>query len=450
MADVIVRKSRSRKRTVVQHVRHSPYRSLYVGACALALLAAYGASQTPKEVPAPAPVAVEAKPERPLVTPTLTQYRLQRGDTLMSILTGTGVPETEAQQALNAMHEVYNPKLVGKGQKVAIEIDASEEDPTVPALSSLSLPLSKTTTVELERAQDGSFKAQKIEKPTVKVMSRLKGTINGSFYRSAQNLGLSANAIAELVKAYSYDVDFQRDVKAGDKMDVLVEQTKTNDGVLVATGNVVFANLDLGERQIAIYRYTDAKGRSDYFNAKGESLKKALLKTPINGAQITSGFGMRMHPLLGYSKMHKGVDFGAAQGTPIYAAGDGVIESAGWSGGYGNLVVLKHTAKYSTAYGHASRIAKGIKPGIRVRQGQVIAYVGSTGQSTGPHLHYEVRANNEQVNPGNIKFKTGLALAGMDLKKFKAGVESVNASLGIAKPKTADVKPVKKLVKKKA
>lgn len=438
---------------ITQRLRHSPYRSLYVGACALALLSAYGYGMMQASTPATpeVTVAVDAKPERPLVTPSLTQYRLQRGDTLMSILTGKGVDETEAQEALDAMHEVYNPKLVGKGQKVAIEIDASDEDPTVPILSSLTLPLSKTTTVELERAEDGSFKAQKIEKPTVQVLSRLRGTVNGSFYRSAQNLGLSQAAIAELVKAYSYDIDFQRDLKAGDKLEVVVQQTKTTDGIVVKNGAVVYANLDLGERKVPIYRYEDAKGRADYFNAKGESLRKALLKTPINGAQVTSGFGMRTHPIMGYSKMHKGVDFGAAQGTPIYAAGDGTIASAGWSGGYGNLVVIKHTDKYSTAYGHASRIAKGIKPGMRVRQGQVVAYVGSTGQSTGPHLHYEVRLNGEQVNPKNIKFKTGTALAGADLKKFKAGVESVNATLGIAKPKAADAKPAaKKQVKKKA
>lgn len=435
---------------IVQRFRHSPYRALYVGACSLALLVSYSA-WTSKTDPLPraASVAAAAKPERPLVTPSLTQYRIERGETLMSILTGSGVEATEAQQALDAMHAVYNPKLVSRGQKIAIEIDASQEDPTVPSLSSLSMPLSKTTTVTLERGEDGSFKAQKIEKPTVKALSHLRGSIHGSFYRSAQKLGLSQAAIAELVKAYSYDVDFQRDVKAGDTMHVLVEQTKTTDGLVVSTGSVVYANLDLGERQIPIYRYADAKGNADYYNAKGESLKKALLRTPINGAQITSGFGMRMHPLLGYSKMHKGVDFGAATGTPIYAAGDGTVKSAGWSGGYGNLVVLKHTAKYSTAYGHASRIAKGIVPGAKVRQGQVIAYVGTTGQSTGPHLHYEVRAGDDQVNPSNIKFKTGTALAGADLKKFKASVSSAQAVLGIPKKPVAETKPATKRAKKK-
>jgi murein DD-endopeptidase MepM/ murein hydrolase activator NlpD len=440
---------------ITKRLVRSPYRALYVGACSLALLVGYSAAHfTTETAPTPtavqvAPLAEAPKPERPLVTPSLTQYRVQRGETLMSILTGRGVEETEAEAALDAMHSVYNTKTLGRGQKLAIEIDASEEDPTVPSLSSLSMPLSKTTTVKLERSQDGSFKAQKIEKPTVKALSRLKGTINGSFIRSAQNLGLSQSAIAELVKAYSYDVDFQRDLKAGDKLEVVLEQTKTTDGIVVSNGGVVYANLDLGERQIPVYRYVDAKGRADYFDAKGQSLKKALLKTPINGAQVTSGFGMRTHPILGYSKMHKGMDFGAATGTPIYAAGDGVVESAGWSGGYGNLVVLKHTAKYSTAYGHASRIASGIKEGARVRQGQVIAYVGSTGQSTGPHLHYEVRMDGGQVNPSNIKFKTGTALAGADLKKFKATVSSVDALLG-KKTKTANAKPAaKKAVKKK-
>ncbi len=428
-------------------------RSFYLGACAFAVLAGYGLAHHQAQhtrLTATPVVMVTPKPERPLVTPTLTQHRLDRGDTLMSILTDTGLPAAETAAALDAMHSVYNPRNVTHGQNIAIAIDPSASDPTVPVLSSLSLPLSKTTTVRLDRVGDGAFTAKKIEKPTVKSLARLRGTVRGSFYRSAQRLGLSQASISELVKAYSYDVDFQRDLKAGDTLEVVVEQTKTVDGTAISTGGIVYANLDLGERTLPIYRYTDRNGRSGYYDAKGQSLKKALLRTPINGAQITSGFGMRMHPLLGYSKMHKGMDFGASTGTPIYAAGDGTVASAGWSNGYGNLVVINHTAKYATAYGHASRIASGIRPGARVRQGQVIAYVGSTGQSTGPHLHYEVRVNGQQVNPSNIKFKTGTALAGADLKTFKTRTASVHALLGGTKPKAEAPKGAsKKSLKKK-
>jgi murein DD-endopeptidase MepM/ murein hydrolase activator NlpD len=210
---------------------------------------------------------------------------------------------------------------------------------------------------------------------------------------------------------------------------VLVERLQLEDGTVVGYGNVLYANLDLGDRSLPVFRYKDKGGNVDYYNAKGESLRKALLRTPINGARITSGFGMRMHPLLGYSKMHRGVDFGALAGTPIYAAGDGVIDMAGANGSYGNYVRIKHDGKYSTAYAHASRIAAGIKKGVKVKQGQVIAYVGSTGRSTGAHLHYEILAGNDQINPSGVKFKTGSTLSGKDLAAFKSQVSSVQAQL---------------------
>ncbi|NBX04387.1 MAG: M23 family peptidase, partial [Alphaproteobacteria bacterium] len=253
--------------------------------------------------------------------------------------------------------------------------------------------------------------------------------INSSLYETGIDGGLPPALINELINAYSYDVDFQREIKKGDVMDVLYERIQTKDGKSVGNGNVVFANLELGDRTLKIYRYVGKDGTADYYNEKGESVRKALLRTPINGAKITSGFGMRNHPILGYSKMHRGVDFGAPTGTPIYAAGDGAVEFVGVKGGYGNYVKLKHNNQYSSAYAHVSRFAAGISPGKKVKQGQIIAYVGTTGASTGPHLHYEIMAKNEQVNPANVKFKTGNVLAGKDLLAFRATMQKVEKQL---------------------
>ncbi len=268
-----------------------------------------------------------------------------------------------------------------------------------------------------------------VEAPLQRRTVTARGSITSSLYETGIQLGIPANMLAELIRVYSYDVDFQRDIKRGHTLEAVFERMQTEEGEIAGYGNLLYAQLTLGQRALPLYRYTDKSGNTDYYNAKGESLRKALLRTPINGAKITSGFGMRMHPLLGYSKMHRGVDFGAATGTPIYAAGDGVVVMAGVKGTYGNYVQIKHNDKYSTAYAHASRIARGVKVGGRVKQGQVIAYVGTTGRSTGPHLHYELIASGAQVNPASVKFKTGNTLGGKELASFKTKVAQVQALL---------------------
>jgi murein DD-endopeptidase MepM/ murein hydrolase activator NlpD len=235
--------------------------------------------------------------------------------------------------------------------------------------------------------------------------------------------------INEVINALSYDVDFQRDIHEGDEIDVVFERLHTDKNVTAGYGKILYISLKLDDRELTLYRHISKEGFAGYYNAKGESVKKALLKTPINGAHITSSFGMRMHPLLGYTKMHKGIDFGALTGTPIYAAGDGIIEEAGRKGGYGNYVRVKHSSSYATAYAHTSRFAKGIKVGIKVKQGQVIAYVGSTGSSTGPHLHYEIIQNGSPVNPSGVKFRTGQTLAGRDMAEFKKILQKVKTAL---------------------
>lgn len=375
------------------------------------------------------PIANEASVAPKIITPEKKQLKIASGDTLIGLLTDTGVSLDEAHEAVDAIRQIYDPRRINRGQNVAVSLDASDEDPTVPSIASLTMPISSTATLELKRRENGKFVVKKVEVPVTEHTTYRKIPIKGSFYETAASAGLTSGVIAELIKAFSYDVDFQRDIKQGHSLEVVLDEMKTEDGRTVSAKNLRFASLNLGKKKVAVYRYTDKSGYTAYYNADGESLKKALLRTPINGARISSRFGMRKHPVLGYSKMHRGVDFAAPTGTPIYAAGDGVVDFAGWKNGYGNFVKLKHNGKYATGYGHASRIAKGIKPGVRVKQGQVIAYVGSTGRSTGPHLHYEVMVGGAQVNPSGVQFKTGNTLAGVDLRVFKRQVDEVHAMM---------------------
>ena len=230
-----------------------------------------------------------------------------------------------------------------------------------------------------------------------------------------------------MIRAFSFDVDFQRELQPGDRFALLYETLHEHDGQLAKPGDLLYAELVLSGKPIGIYRFTPESGITDYFTADGRSVRKSLLRTPIDGARISSGYGMRRHPILGYSKMHRGVDFAAPTGTPIYAAGHGTVEKAARFGGYGKYVRIRHNGSYKTAYAHLSRYGRGIKAGARVKQGQVIGYVGSTGRSTGPHLHYEVISNGKQVNPRSIKLPAGERLKGADLKAFQEARERIDA-----------------------
>jgi murein DD-endopeptidase MepM/ murein hydrolase activator NlpD len=255
------------------------------------------------------------------------------------------------------------------------------------------------------------------------------GTIRSSLYEAAVDAGVPLPVLQEMTRAFSYDVDFQREVQPGDTFEVLFENIADKKGNVVANGAVIYAAMTLSGHKLRVYRFVPDGGFADFFNPAGQSVKKALLRTPIDGARLTSGFGARMHPILGYTRMHRGVDFGAMQGTPIMAAGDGIVEKAGHDSGYGNLVLLRHNGNYETAYAHMSRFASGIKIGARVRQGQVIGYVGMTGLATGPHLHYEIRIGGTQVNPLSVKMAPGRNLAGGELRAFGAVAEEVDRQL---------------------
>ena len=272
----------------------------------------------------------------------------------------------------------------------------------------------------MQREDDGSYTTEQIKRQLTDGFARAKGTINSSLFLDAAQAGVPAPIIIEMIRMFSYSVDFQREIHPGDKFEVFFDRKYDKSGKAVKEGDISYASLTILGKAHKLWRYKMADGGWDYFDEKGRSMKKFLMRTPVDGARISSSFGMRKHPILGYTKFHEGVDFAAPKGTPIYAAGNGKVEIAGWVRGYGNFVRLKHANGYETGYGHMSAFARGIHPGVRVHQGEVIGYVGSTGRSTGPHLHYEISIHGKKVNPLGIKVPTGTQLAGKELKKYQA------------------------------
>ncbi len=332
------------------------------------------------------------------------------GDTLMDVLLGLGVEQIEAHNAVEALRDVYNPRQIRAGQ----DMDVMLQD---GALYGMMLRTAPGERVDVATGDDG-FTARVVEMPLTATQVAAEGEITSSLYQAAVDAGVPPAVLADMIRAYSFDVDFQREIKVGDSFAILYEEHVDEDGNVVRYGSPTYAVLRVSGATLPIYRYTPESGFADYFNDLGESVRKALLRTPVDGARITSGFGMRDHPLLGYSRMHKGVDFGAAAGTPILAAGDGTIEFIGRNSGYGNYVRIRHNDTYKTAYAHMQGFASGLGQGSRVRQGQVIGYVGSTGMSTGPHLHYEVMVHDEQINPLDVKLPSGEKLGGTELAAF--------------------------------
>jgi len=292
-------------------------------------------------------------------------------------------------------------------------------------------------------------KVDKDDKDAHRALKGFKGTINRSLYADAKAAGVPDAVILSLIKMYSWNVDFQREIHSGDKFEVMYEEYKTADGKTVRGkgGNIVYAKLTLNGADMPFYRFEDSHGDADYYDNDGRSAKKPLMKTPVDGARLSSGFGMRQHPVLGYSRKHMGVDFAAPRGTPIYAAGDGTIAKIGPFSSYGNYIRIRHRQGLETAYAHMNRFKAGLRGGSRVKQGEVIGYIGTTGRSTGPHLHYEVIVGNLQVNPRSVKLPTGRDLKGWELKSFqrivaqnKSNFKSLGPATTVAENRTGDRK----------
>jgi len=382
---------------------------------------------------APEPAATPPAPAAPADTAFSAAVqqiiKVEKGDTLMSVLSDAGIPKDEAHAAIAALSSTFSPRALKPGQPIRLMLasddpaeasgETTQEQPGLH-LVALTLEPSVERKLELTRDQAGNFSVQSKNVPLAIETTRAAGVIQSSLFEAGQAEGVPVAIMTEMIRAFSYDVDFQRDLQPGDRFEIVYDRYLNDAGDLAKTGNIAFASLTLSGRELRLYRYSLPDGRVEWFNPKGDSVRKALLRTPIDGAKITSGFGMRLHPILGYSRMHKGIDFGAPMGTPIFAAGDGVIAQIGPYAGYGNYVRIKHNATYGTAYAHISRFAGGLRVGSRVRQGQVIAYVGMTGEATGPHLHFEVLINGKQINPQSVKLPTGEKLQGKELKSFLA------------------------------
>lgn len=346
-----------------------------------------------------------------------------QGDTLMDMLTGAKVPRNEASGAIAALRKVYDPRKLQVGQQVTVLFEPRRGG--TKRFVGLEFVPDVVRSVSVERKGDATFVSSEIEKPVERRPAAAQGVIRSSLFEAGSTAGVPLPVMMALIRNYSYDIDFQRDLQPGDRFEVLYERLMTADGETAGEGDVLYAALVLSGKEYAIFRHKTRDGRIDYYNREGESIRRSLLRTPIDGARITSGFGMRHHPILGYSKMHKGMDFGAPPGTPIYAAGRGVIEEVGPRGAYGNYIRIRHNTEIATAYAHLSRFAKEMRRGARVDQGDVIGYVGTTGRSTGPHLHYEVLKTGQQVNPRSIDLPTGEKLQGREMQAFEQTVRSL-------------------------
>jgi len=352
---------------------------------------------------------------------------VEQGDTLLRLLTGAGIERGEARKAIKALKKEYSPRDLKPGQAVRLALaadalgGATKLQDTPLRLISLSLQQDPARDIYVVRNRENErFVAKAIDRPLTREIVGGSAVINSSLFAAGTEAGAPALVMAELIRAFSYDVDFQREVRKADDFELLYESQFDKTGALAETGSVIFASLNLSDRPHDLYRFTPESGIPDYFDAQGRSARKSLLRTPIDGARISSLYGMRKNPVLGFSKMHRGLDFAAVRGTPVYAAGDGLVERAGRWDSFGNYVRIRHNGKYQTAYAHMDRIAKGITKGTRVKQGDVIGYAGSSGRSTGSHLHYEVLVNEEQVNPLKLELASGELLQDEDLERFMA------------------------------
>ncbi len=373
---------------------------------------------------------------------------LDAGDTLAGALESAGISNDDANAAIAALGKVHNARSLKAGQVFDVTFknvaaqpsaDAADDDSKDSTTQLLSIKFSPTVDHEITiaRAADGTFQATDAVKQLVSHVHRAGATIDGSLYLSAMRAGIPTDIVGEMIKMFSYKVDFQRDVHPGDSFEVYYDYYYTPEGLPARQGNISYAMMKLGGKEMVLYRYQSSPNDPpEYFDANGESVKGMLMKTPVDGARITSGFGMRYHPVLGFTRMHKGIDFGVPVGTPVMAAGAGTVIFEGWSNGYGRFMKISHGNGYSTAYGHLSRFASGLHVGSHVRQAQVIAYSGNTGLTTGPHLHYEIAINNQQVNPLKVKIAQGRKLAGKDLRAFQAERLHIDDKLASTKLET--------------
>ena len=343
-----------------------------------------------------------------------TKHKINSGETFDKILESYSIEKSEIIKIKNALKDKVDLNKLNTKQTILFNLDKTSNK-----ISEFEYQTSNTQKILLKRnIENDQFSEEILSIKLNKKIVYQENIILQSLYKAAIGQNIPANTIIEFARIYGFQVDFQRDIRKQDKFQIMYEIYLNEKNQIVETGEILFANLKLSGQDNSLY-YFDKVGSEGHYDKNGKSVKKALMKTPINGARLSSPFGMRKHPIDGFNKMHKGTDFAAPMGTPIMASGDGVIKKAGWCGGGGNCVKIKHNTTYQTIYAHMSKFARGIKTGVRVKQGQTIGYVGSTGKSTGPHLHYEVIVNGKKVNSQKLKLPSGKILKGNERKIFE-------------------------------
>lgn len=372
---------------------------------------------------------------------------LESGDTLISLLKRVGANRETANNIFYSLKEHYDPRNLKAGQKLKVNVAIDTKTENIKSINYIMIePTPGERIITAYDSDNACFETHVSKQEFIDEINSTSGVVDGNLSASMNKKGVPMRVVSNFINLFSYSVDFKRDLQKGDKFEIVYESQILPDGTLVKSGNILYAGLILRKQKISLYRFKDSNGRVDYYTEKGRALKKVLDRKPLakQNARISSPFGKRFHPVLKKYKIHWGVDYAAPTGTPIYAGGDGVVQTAKYNGSYGNYIKIRHNSEFSTAYGHMSRFAKGIRPGVRVTQGQIIAYVGSTGRSTGPHLHYEVIQNGRRVNPRTIKASTGENLSGNNLKKFKTLVARLDNDFGKAFAKGKDIKLAKK------
>jgi len=368
-------------------------------------------------------VAFQSAASPPYVPP-VESFKLRRGETLISLLRRATIENGNAHDVVSYLKKVTNLRRLQAGQKIRLIRQANNGR----RLSELRIRDSFSEEAVV-RHEEGQYKAQRSPIKTYALTHFVSGEITDSLYLSAKRAGLPKKVIIDLIRMMSFDVDFEREIRIGDHFYVYFERDYSPDFDDIENGRILHAKLALKKRELEAYFYEDKNGRQGYYDAQGQSTRKALMKTPLDVAVLTSSYGKRRHPVLGYTRMHRGSDFRAPTGTPIMAAGDGIIEMAARNGSYGNYVRIRHNGSYKTAYAHLSRYGKGIKKGKRVKQGQIIGLSGATGRVTGAHLHYEVLVDGKQVNPMRLKLPTGRVLQGADLVTLQTLKVAVNTEI---------------------
>jgi murein DD-endopeptidase MepM/ murein hydrolase activator NlpD len=345
---------------------------------------------------------------------------VKKGQTFLSILDNFNFENKKKFEIINAINAIYDLRELKVNQKIFFLINKNEK------VENIIIELNYNTNLEADLRSD--IKIEKKELETVSEIESKEYVITNSLYADGINNNIPNQILIKLIQLFSFDLDFQRDIQKDTKVSLSYEVISVKNKSEYSFGNIEYANIIIKKNTLEYFKFLTDDGFIDYFNRQGKNVKKSILKTPLDGARISSSFGMRKHPISGFNKMHKGVDFAAPTGTPVYAGGNGIIEMAGINGGYGKYIRIRHNNEYKTAYAHLSSYKKGVSKGVRVNQGEVIGYVGSTGRSTGPHLHYEIIYQNKQINPLKLKLPSGKILTGDELVRFEKNYKMILAN----------------------